>query len=210
MKKLIYVIVDNDMRVEWYSVSECLWSTTTGIRGTATIREQYDDDMFDFFVEFLGVPTLTLEMIVDKLANQGAEETNTSVKDIKDTIWKLNALLKQEDKHPSPDRILKRRVFPVRYPGEKVGLCSSETDFAIADREHFSSLFCGKCKILDFKVNDIIRLEPFLEWTGMESRYLSRSVQEACSLNLELPGGYCQRLVAHDRDIALRAHGLLR
>ncbi|KAH8698523.1 hypothetical protein BGW36DRAFT_376264 [Talaromyces proteolyticus] len=200
---LVYVAGDDGTTYEWYSVSECLWSTTTGIKGMTTIREQYED-MFDFFVEFLGVPTLTLEMVVDKLADQGAEET--SIQDIKTSIWQLNALLKKEENHPSPNQILKRKVFPIKCSGEGVDLRSSETDFAIADREQLLYLFSGKSNILDFEVNDILRLEPFLRWTGLESRYLSRSVKEISGLC----SGDSQRLVAHDRDIALKAHGLLR
>jgi hypothetical protein len=168
-----------------------------------TISEQFEE-MFDFFVGCLSVPTLTLEMVVDKLAQQGAEET--SVKDIKDTIWRLNALLQNEDKRPSSDLILKREVFPVRYAGEGVRLCSSKTDFAIADREHLSDLFSGKSKTLDFEVNDIIRLEPFLRWTNLENRYLSYCVKEISALC----SGDSQKLVAHDRDLAPKAHGLLR
>ncbi|THC92937.1 hypothetical protein EYZ11_007580 [Aspergillus tanneri] len=41
-------------------------------------------------------------------------------------------------------------------------MCSSAVSFAIGDRKHLLDLFSGKAKFLDFSLNNILRLEPFL------------------------------------------------
>ncbi|QGA19438.1 hypothetical protein EYB26_007127 [Talaromyces marneffei] len=97
-----------------------------------------------------------------------------------------------EEDHPKPNRILEENVFPIRYPNnsDRVVLRSTKTDFTIADREHLLELFADRAKRLDFSVNEILRLEPFFAMDGLgKSLYVT----------------FCQ-----DRDIALKAHGLLR
>jgi hypothetical protein len=155
-------------------------------------------------VNFLGVGTLTLQMVFDKLKEQGAGQS--SVEEVKESISVLNSFLQSEKKPPSPKRLLERRVFPVRYPNGGVELCTSETAFSIADRKHLQDLFSNMAKFLDFGTNDVPPLEPFFKWAGLENRYLSRSVKEISTLC-----GAPDRAISNpDRDIRRRAHGLLR
>lgn len=161
-------------------------------------------DLSDFFIEFLGVQTLTAKMMVDKLQEQGQEASPVS--EVKETIWELNTLLHAEKEPPNPDGVRSSKVLPVKYPNGGVELCTSETAVAIADRKHLFKLFSGNCKLLDFEVNDIPRLEPFLMWARLEDRYLSSSVQETSTLC----GGPDRPLSSSDRNIARKAHGLLR
>jgi hypothetical protein len=197
------VYVDVDGSASWYAISECLWSTTTDIKGRVTLNHRYGN-MENFFVKFLGVCTLTLEMVVDKLAEQGEERT--SIGEIKDTIRELNALLQSEEEHPSPDRILRSNVFPIRYPNGGVKLCSSGSDFGIPDRQHLSELFFNRSMMLDFDINEVPRLEPFFQWTGLMDRYLSSCVKEISYLS----GDSDRLLESPERDLGRKAHGLLR
>lgn len=202
--ELVYHVNDNEADPKyWYSPRDCLWSVTTEIKGMRNISNLYED-LFVFFVDFLGVPTLTLEMVVDKLIEQG-----TSVEEIKETIWQVNAFLQSDQDHPNSSQVLNGNVFPIRNPnnGDLVELRSSKTDFVIADREPLLKLFSDRAKRLDFNVNEIHRLEPFLRWTGLENRYLSRSVKEITALGND---DSSKHLMSSDRDIALKAHGLLR
>lgn len=200
---LIFVPADWKGDTRWLSTSQCLWSTATKINGKATLNDQYES-FFDFFVKFLGVNTLTLEMVIDKLKEQG--KVKTPVKEIKDTMWVINDFLQNEKEYPNADRILDGNLFPIRYPDGTIRLCSSDTDFAIADREHLLDLYSGKCKILDFEVNETIRLRPFLQWAGLEKRCLSLSTKEISALC----GDAETRLDSIDRDLARKAYGLLR
>ncbi|OJD13250.1 hypothetical protein AJ78_06272 [Emergomyces pasteurianus Ep9510] len=189
----------------WYRPDQCLWSTVTDIKGMVALNSLYDD-LSSLFIKVLGVRTLTLEMVHDKLVEQG--RGRASVDEIKETIRLLNSYLERGREHelPNPKRLTKSKVFPVKHLNGTVKLCSFATDFAIADRKHLLDLFSDKAKFLDFGVNDILGLEPFLRWVGLEPRYLSTSTKEISSL----VGDSHRSLTSPDRNIALKAYGLLR
>ena len=155
-------------------------------------------------MDFLGVQTLNLQMVFDKLKGQG--EGQSSVDEIKKTIRTLNSFLKSETKHPDPEPILESRIFPVRDPNGDVELCTSEAAFAIVDRTPMHNLFIKEAKFFDFSLNEILELEPFLKWVRLEDRYLSCSVKEFSSLC----GGSNRQISNLDRDISRKSHGLLR
>jgi hypothetical protein len=198
---LIYVVKDGINH--WVKVSQCLWSTVTQIPDKFALYDHYST-LEDFFVDFLGVQTLNLQMVFDKLKGQGTGQS--SVEDVKETIWALNSFLRSEAEHPNPESILESRIFPVRNPNGHVELCMSMTAFAVADRKPLHDLFSNKAKIFDFNLNDVSRLEPFLKWAGLENRYLSCSVKEISTLC----GDSNRRMSNPDRDISRKSHGLLR
>lgn len=198
--QLIYYADGGDSN--WHRPSQCLWSTTTDIKGMVALNDLYED-LFSFFVEFLGVRTLTLEMVHDKLVEQGKGQT--SISEVKDTIWLLNSYLQGEEEPPSPTQLLASKVFPIRYPDGIVSLCSSVVEFTIIDRKHLSHYFSDQVKSLDFELNEIPRLAPFLRWTRLEARYLSSTVKE-----ISAHSGESHRLTSPGRNIAKKAHDLLR
>ncbi|KAI9038751.1 uncharacterized protein KD926_010486 [Aspergillus affinis] len=198
--QLIYYTDGDDG--DWHRPSQCLWSTTTDIKGMVALNDLYED-LFSFFVELLGVRTLTLEMVHDKLVEQGRGQT--SINEVKDTIWLLNSYLQGEEEPPSPTQALASKVFPVRYPDGIVSLCSSVVEFTIFDRKHLSHYFSDQVKSLDFELNEFPRLAPFLRWARLEARYLSSSVKE-----ISAHSGESHRLTSPGRNIAQKAHGLLR
>lgn len=189
--------------VGWYKPSECLWATATDIKGMVVLNGLYED-MQGFFIEFLGVRTLTLQMVHDKLLEQATG--GASIHEVKETIWLLNSYLRDEEELPSPKNLIRSTVFPVRYPNGAVKLCSSTSGFSIKDRKHLSDMFSEKAKFLDFDVNDTPRLKPFLRWTGLEDRYLSSCVKEMS----RLCDDYHQPITRPDRQVARKAYALLR
>ncbi|GFF84697.1 conserved hypothetical protein [Aspergillus udagawae] len=199
--QLIYYESDDEKR--WYRPSECLWSTVTDIKGMIALNDAYED-LFGFFTELIGVQTLTLQMVHDKLVGQGSGKL--SAEEVKQTIWLLNSYMQDENNLPDPRQVLTAKVFPVRYPTGSVELCSSAVDFAIADRKHLLVSFSNKAKFLDFNVNEIARLEPFLQWTGIHRRYLSSLIKEISTVR----GDSHKSLTSSDRNIARKAYGLLR
>ncbi|KAF4212811.1 hypothetical protein CNMCM5878_000675 [Aspergillus fumigatiaffinis] len=200
-EQLIYY--ESDDEKTWYSPSECLWSTVTDIKGMIALNDAYED-LDGFFTELIGVRTLTLQMVHDKLVEQGSRKL--SAEEVKQTIWLLNSYMQNENDLPSPRQVLRAKVFPVRYPTGSVELCSSAVDFAIADRKHLLDYFSNKAKFLDFNVNEIARLEPFLLWTGLDRRYLSSLIKEISTVR----GDSYKSLTSSDRNIARKAYGLLR
>ncbi|KJK63796.1 hypothetical protein P875_00064712 [Aspergillus parasiticus SU-1] len=182
----------------WYGTSECLWSKVTNIDGMVALNDEYEG-LYELFVDIIGVRTLTLEMVIKKLIDQGS--TSASVKEVKETIHLLNNYLQRDEGVPDSQPIRDAKVFPVRDLNGQVVLRNYDDAFSIADRNHLYDWFVGKADFLDFGVNDIHRLEPFLNWVGLERRYLSVSVKEISTLG----NGTHQSLVSKDRNIALRA-----
>jgi len=56
---LMFFCDENDIH-GWYKISQCLWSSTAKARGRVTIKDLYDDHLETFFVDVLGVKSLTL------------------------------------------------------------------------------------------------------------------------------------------------------
>ncbi|KAF4462555.1 hypothetical protein FALBO_10629 [Fusarium albosuccineum] len=200
---LVYVNIGNTSR--WYTASECLWSSATQIRGRVALNDLYPD-LEDFFVSFLGVQELTLDMAYDELKEMGARVPSPSITAVKETIWALNSLLVSADDLPDEEPIFVGKVFPVKYPNGSVKLQTGRTQFAITDRKALGDIFAPQAKILDFTLDEVRRLRPFLSWAGLEMRYLSSMVREISTV----AGGRMDRLHYPDRDIRQKADGLYR
>jgi hypothetical protein len=111
----------------WYKISDCLWSSTTDIHGKVTLNNHYND-LKDFFIDTLGVNTLTLQMVYNELLETSLESI---INKTKSKIWSLNALLQTEGDDFDPDLLLERSVFPIVYLDGTKRLTSTATEFAI-------------------------------------------------------------------------------
>ncbi|KAL4899989.1 hypothetical protein BDW74DRAFT_171075 [Aspergillus multicolor] len=123
----------------WHPTSKCLWSDATGIQGMVTLNDTYEG-LQRFFVDILGVQTLTLEMIYKKLVSHG--QGGSSIAEVKQTIWILNSYLQaaEAEELPYTCEMISSKVFPVKNPDGTVELCSAAVDFAIADRKHLAKI----------------------------------------------------------------------
>lgn len=186
----------------WYKSSECLWSSTTEIRGKVTLNDHYED-LEDFFIGTLGVKTLTLQMVYDELLQTSPQKT---LEEMKGTIWSFNALLQTEPENVDPGPLLKACIFPVEYPNGTRVLSSADTQFAIIDREYLAARFRGRIKVLDYSLAETRSLSPFFEWTNLAPRYLSNSVKEITSVSDRNKGP----ISVPNRDLKRKAHALLR
>ncbi|RGP70137.1 hypothetical protein FSPOR_4249 [Fusarium sporotrichioides] len=202
-ENLIYFNIGNVSR--WCTVGECLWSSATQIQGRVALNNLYPD-LEDFFVNFLGVQELTLSMAYDELKEMGTRDPSPPIAAVKDTIWALNSLLVTADRLPDRRPVLKGTVFPVKYPNGSVKLQSGRTEFAIVDRKAMGDIFGTQAKTLDFTLDDVRRLQPFVSWLNMESRYLSTSVREISTV----ANGRMDKLQSSDREIKQKAEGLYR
>ena len=132
----------------WHKPSECVWSDTTHIHGKIAVNAQYSD-LKELFIEKLQVPQLDLMMVFDQLLE--ARSLNLPVSEVKELLKTLNSFLRTEPNPPRPNRLLNARVFPVREPiSGNVTLCTSNTQFALVDREGPPSRFIEMVRVLDF------------------------------------------------------------
>ncbi|KAM7185751.1 hypothetical protein V8F20_011688 [Naviculisporaceae sp. PSN 640] len=207
-KSLIFV--NKNGQPSWHKTADCLWSSTAEILGKATLNDHYED-LRSFFVDVLGVQTLTLQIVYDDLVESRPQRPRT-VNDIKNTIWSFNSLIQTEPdmrRQLDPEPVLKASVFPVRYPGDggKRLVSAKDVEFAIVDREHLAGRFEGRIKFLDYDLAEVRRLQPFLEWCNLGHRYISRSVKEITSVS----SGQTGRSISNShRDIKRKAHAILR
>lgn len=189
----------------WSKPSHCLWSSATEIRGAVALSGIYAalEGLEEFFVGTLGVRTLTAQMLYDDLVQASAEMT---VDEVKDKIWQLATFLEPSMAVPSPGGLLGAPVFPVRSGDGSVSLRPASADFAIIDREHLAARFEGRIKVLDYTLEEVRRLKPFLEWAGLQGRYLSACVKEITSIS----DGRVRSISTPNRDIKRKAHAILR
>ncbi|RSL92134.1 hypothetical protein CDV31_015293 [Fusarium ambrosium] len=188
----------------WHQVAECLWASEIDLPGWAIVEPHYQD-LENFFVEFLGVKTLSLELVYNELDRLGSS-SDTTREEIEPTIWSLNSYLSAGVQPPDAKKLLDRRIFPVRYPDGHVQLEKATVEFAIVDREQLGDIFKPRAKTLDFDLDQVRMLEPTLTWLGLGERYLSEAVQEVS--RVQSPSK--EPLSTPERSIKPRAHALYR
>lgn len=173
------IFVTSNYQVGWYKTSECLWSSTTSIRGKVTLNEDYEG-LEDFFIKTLGVQTLTIQMVYDDLMGTNSAST---IDETVSKIWSLNALLPGNRSSVDPEELRRKRIFPVVYPDGTTALVSTSTQFAIKDREYLALKFSGKIKILNFNQEEVRDLKVFFDWIMISHRYISASIKELTSIS---------------------------
>ncbi|KAK7403350.1 hypothetical protein QQX98_010871 [Neonectria punicea] len=167
----------------WLKVQQCLWSSETRIQGKTTLVDEYED-LQEFFVDFLRVDTLNLQIVYDELVHLG-RLSSASVAQVMQQIQSFSGLLSDVNSYPEikPEPLRKAKIFPVKIPGAEVALFTAEATFTIVDRVVLGEYFAGRVKTLDFDLHEVREFAPFLEWLGLDSRYLSRSVREVSTVD---------------------------
>lgn len=184
--------------------SLCLWSSATEIRHKVSLNNYYDDDLEDFFVTVLGVSRLTIDMVYDELYT--VDPASTSVKLVKDYLWSMNAFLETGLPAQSSERLLKKRILPIRYPDGDTRLVAANIEFAIVDRQPLQDLFRDRVKLLDFSLGEVHELRPLLDWMNLTDRFLSRLTTANTIVNPD----FVYPLTDPVRAIRRKAHALTR
>lgn len=169
------------------------------------VLEPYYKDLYKFFVKFLGVQTLSLELVYNELDLLGSS-SDTTRDQVEPNIWILNWFISTETQLPDAEKLLKRKIFPVRYPDGHVRLEKATTEFVIVDRVQLGDIFKPMAKTLDFNLDQVRRLGPTLSWLGFGTRYLSEVVEEVSRVQ----GASKEPLSTPLRCIKPKAHALYR
>jgi hypothetical protein len=188
----------------WYTASDCLWSSTTPIRGKLILNNLYGNDLRDCFIGVLDVSELTAELVYDKLAAKDGPEL--SVEEAKETLLAFNSFLAAGSGGFDPAAVIANPVFPVRFPNGKVSLRTGTEEFALMDRKLLGEDFAALAKFLNFGMEEVRILQPLFQWAGLEDSYLSRAVEEITSAGTES----ARPISTPHRDIRRNAHALLR
>lgn len=180
-----------------------MWSKAAKLRGRVSLSDDYED-LEELFVAILGIKPVDLSMAIDELKEAGSRRS-TSVTEVKESIWTVNSLLSTEPSPPKPSAIVKSAIFPVRHPNGGVTCETAAIEFFLVDREPLRQSFETEVKFLDFTLEEVVRLGPFLEWTHLNGRHLSHCVKEITS-----PGEGASPISNPYRQIRNRAYPLLR
>lgn len=142
--------------------------------------EQLYPDLAGLFVNYLAVPKTSIRPAYEQLLEFTSIATGFDYADYaKSLLWSLNELLiADSESPPSFKDAVHSRVFPVILPNGDHQMLTALDSFAINDREHYALHLRGRIKLLDFSMEDIRKLRPFIKWAGLSGRYLSQLVTE--------------------------------
>ncbi|KAI0392222.1 hypothetical protein F5Y17DRAFT_437188 [Xylariaceae sp. FL0594] len=199
---LVYTEMDGNPT--WHKPSQCVWSDAIRLRGAVSLSEEYGD-LEDLFLQVLGVAQVNLDMAVAELELAGSRQP-VSLQEVKESIWTVNSLLPAEGAPPAPVQVVESSIFPIRYPHGDVACSPRATSFFIVDWAQLKQHFEDRVKMLDFSLEDVSKLRPFLQWAGVQDRYLSRCAREVTAF----PGDEGRPELSLSLKIRQRAHPLLR
>lgn len=197
------IFVPFEGRPTWVKLSQCIWSSSVEI-GDKAILDLYYPNIEGLFVQKLGVEQLTVDMVYQKLLHIGVN--GSPPEELHRTLGLFNFLLQQNSEAPDLGNLLQGRIFPVRNTDNSNSIVSAETDFVIVDRQHVADAFAGRARMLDMGVEQVRQMKPFLQWAGLEGRFLSMSAKETTFVG----AGVTCPISCASRDIKRKSHALLR
>lgn len=161
--------------------------------------QSYPEVLRPFFVEYLGISPASLCTLVDELSSLATQ--HLTVQRVKQLIWAINGMRPR----PNDLSILSTCNFlPVRVPqpgaAHQIEFRSCQSGFAIIDRIPLAEIFEGHVELLDFSLEEILQLEPFLRSLNLRNKYLSLLCSEETDCQEE--GILDNRLTAAFNSIA--------
>jgi hypothetical protein len=156
------------------------------IDGKAIISRSYPEELRTSFLERLRISPASLSTIVDELHSLADRQPSPSVSKVKEMIWAIN---KMEPKQGDLNILITSEILPVRRPGSASNsnafFRSCRDNFVIIDRTKLAEIFDGHATFLDFTLEEVHQLYPFLLALDLERNYLSLLCDEetACGDN---------------------------
>jgi hypothetical protein len=147
------------------------------IDGKSLILQSYPEELKPFFLERLRISPASMSTLVEELFALATR--HPTVQRVKQLIWAINGM------RPRPNdlnNLLTCNFLPVRVPqpgaAHRIEFRACQSDFAIIDRIKLAEIFEGRVELLDFSLEEILQLEPFLRSLGLGSKYLSLLCRE--------------------------------
>ena len=164
------------------------------------IGAQYPD-LREVFVERLGVDLPTLELYVEELQNLCNNAIDVPFEQIKGLIREISLWKPVEN---DVQELKDNDILPANDKhGHKVLLSPMDT-FAIIDRQKYGDIFAEKVATLDFTLDEIRSIKPFLSALGLDDRYTSHLANETSGV------GDAIEDMTLSEDFRRRAYALVR
>jgi hypothetical protein len=183
----------------WHAPSSCVWIESTSMPDKAAIASPLYKTLVRLFTEQLGVTTPDLAMLAKGLCNLSGGSPEFAA--VKKSILEINLM------NPTPGSLRELdgcNIMPVRTATGYSALLGVAADYAIVDREKYVAPFRGKATLLDFGVQQVRELQPFLTALGLENRHMTLAVRELSrvsegKLDVDLTNEFRQRAWALTR-----------
>lgn len=137
--------------------------------------------MEPFFQNRLRISPASLSTLVEGLCSLA--DGQPSIDHVKEMIWAISAMNPEtSDLIPLvPCNILP--VKRVRHGSAEVSLQNCGSNFTVVDRTKLADIFRGHVGFLDFSLEEVRQLDPFLRALNLSKKYLSCVCTEetACS-----------------------------
>ena len=140
----------------------------------------------------LQINNATPEMIADEIIYRSTH-LSAEVEIMKGLVLVLAAIcprhFKENKEREFKDRIKqqtleKMAIFPVQGPNSsQMSLEDSQSLFFVADRQYLHDEFSNQLFLLDFTVDQVHQLVPFLGLLGMSDKLLSNNVRESSHIS---------------------------
>ena len=143
-------------------------------------------------------------MLVDELSRVASSKL--TVDDVKSLIWQINSF---SPSRKALEKLKPLTIFPVKAASsglDPVVLRVLNEKFLIIDRQPWADAFQGRIDFLDFNLEEVRKLQPFLSSFDLENCYLSRAVAETSSFQGEVREQSRKRT----RQLRSRAYAMAR
>ncbi|KAF2810106.1 uncharacterized protein BDZ99DRAFT_442610 [Mytilinidion resinicola] len=157
----------------WHTPSFCIWAEEQiQLPGKLSIATTYKT-LKPFFLNVLRVTKPSLEMHISALKQKAS--TNPDKSSIFREMLNICAF---EIPFKALEKLRDCKCLPIKLPSGTTEWSDCSEDFAIVNRRDYSQTFAGQIKVLNFSLEEVHSLKPFLTGLGLEERYLSRAVRE--------------------------------
>jgi hypothetical protein len=142
-------------------------------------------DLQEFFVDILGVSTVTSGFMMKQLATAAArpqKDANEVKKLMLSTSQSLSVDSRSSEVEKSVESLLQNQFLPCKTPqtGDIVLRTASET-FFILDNQYYGEKFSGEIFMLDFTYEQLISLHELFRVLRLDDHYLTRHVNPKTS-----------------------------
>jgi hypothetical protein len=184
----------------WRSPSSCVWAHhRIELPGKLSLASEYKG-LDRFFIDLLGVPKPSLHMHVMALVQKS--ENNASKDAILQEMMNICALGPTCESLKS---LSDCKCLPIKEAETgQVVLMDRSAHFAILDRREYGEIFNNSIKMMDFTLEQVHALSPFLKALSLENKYISRQIKEKTKV---LDGSFHSRLTD---DFRSKAYAICR
>jgi hypothetical protein len=165
----------------WFTPSQCLWASPVPVPGKVVLHPFYSESLKVFFQNRLKISPASLGTLVEGLRSLAQEQY--SVHAIKEMISAISAM---DPKREDLASLAGANFLPIRRTGSAsagVSFQSCGSNFSIIDRTKLANIFRPYTGFLDFSLEEVQNLAPFLQALELSNKYLLNicTQETACS-----------------------------